>query len=589
MSTTIAGTFSGLNVSSIIQSIIAADSIPITNLQTADTNLQSTNTTLSALSTSLGQLSLQLQNFGFSTIFSTQAATLSNSSVGTAAVTQGAVPGTINLNVTKVATNTVLNGSTATEAFSGNTQLNTVLGETSIAGQTFTINGTQITLSDSTVLDDGNPNSTNSVIGLINNSGAGVTATYDSSSGKISLSSTSSNPIILGSSTDTSDFLQQAQLFNNGSGSVTSNIAIGRIDPNTSLQSANLNAPLTAGNFTINGVQVTYNAGDTLNNLIGNINSSNAGVTAVYDTYENRIVLSSTERGPQNITVSDGTSNAATALGLNSTQSQLQLGQATLFTVGSDPTVREADSGTLTSSDLGVGGLSFNVTGTGSTTITLAPDTTTVANALNAFVAQYNTTQTLIATDTSVDPSGTNPNGPLSTDLSVTFLASQLREVTSGSTSNTAAVRMLADLGINTNANDNTLTQVDPTKLQDALENHLSDVENLFNNAATGLTNTVQNVIDEYDDPISGVITAEQADNTSQVQFNQQLINGMNENIANEQTRLETEFAALDSLEGTTQGLSGVLNGTTSSSTSSSSSSTGSSSIGSVGSSTPSS
>jgi len=34
MSVTIGGTFSGLNVSAIIQAVIAADSIPMTNLET---------------------------------------------------------------------------------------------------------------------------------------------------------------------------------------------------------------------------------------------------------------------------------------------------------------------------------------------------------------------------------------------------------------------------------------------------------------------------------------------------------------------------------------------------------------------------
>ena len=47
MSVTIGGTFSGLNVSQIIQTIIQADSVPITNLQTDNTNIQASNTALS--------------------------------------------------------------------------------------------------------------------------------------------------------------------------------------------------------------------------------------------------------------------------------------------------------------------------------------------------------------------------------------------------------------------------------------------------------------------------------------------------------------------------------------------------------------
>jgi hypothetical protein len=66
----------------------------------------------------------------------------------------------------------------------------------------------------------------------------------------------------------------------------------------------------------------------------------------------------------------------------------------------------------------------------------------------------------------------------------------------------------------------------------------------------------------------------------------------MQANIATEQTNLENEFAALDTVEGDNQAISGILNGETTgtplsssgSSSSSSSSGSSSSSFGSVGS-----
>ena len=441
MSVTIGGTFSGLNVSSIIQAIIAADSIPITNLQTADTKLNSTNDTLDSLGSSLGTLSTQLQALT-PTLLGTQIATGSNTSVGTASVdgTTPAAPGSFSLNITQLATSTILTSGSTTGA-SGDTKLTTPpAGESSTNGEFFTINGKQITLSSTDVIDDGNPNSTNSVIGLINNSGAGVTATYNSTTGQISLSS--SSPILLGSSADTSDFLQQAQLFNNGTGTVASSVGLGRIDPTADLSTQSLAAPLTAGTFTINGVSITYNSGDSLNTLISNINSSGAGVTASYDSYEDQMVLTSTNSGPQNITVADGTGNIATALQLTSTDSQLQVGKPTLFTLGDSTTVRESNSNVISSAELNAPGVTFTASATGTTQITVAPDVTTIAAAINAFVAQYNTTQELISTDTSTtstssssstsdtSSSDTTTGGPLAGDNNFTFLAPQLREVT---------------------------------------------------------------------------------------------------------------------------------------------------------------
>ena len=603
MSVTIGGSFSGLNVSSIIQSIIAADSIPITNLQTDDTNLSKQSTTLGALGTSLGTLSTQLQALT-PTLLSTKAATVSSTTVGTATVNGTANSGTVSLDVTQVATTTVLRGGSSTGAFSdskltappaGNTNIGTVLNESSVNGETFTINGKQITLFSSDVLDDGNPNSTSSVIGLINNSGAGVTASYDSTTGKISLSS--SSPILLGSSTDTSDFLQQAGLYNNGADTVTSTTGIGRIDPDADLATAGLRTALNPGTFTINGVSITYNSGDTLNDLISNINASSAGVSAVYDTYDDQVVLSATQAGPENITVADGTGNIATALRLTSSDSQLQVGKPTLFTVNGSSEVRQSDSNTIDSSALGIPGLSFNVTGTGTTQVTVAPDVTTIAAALNAFVAQYNSTQELISTDTAESTSGatgtsdTSQNGPLSTDQNYTFLAPQLRQVTSGEINDTATIRMLSDLGIESNANDNTLTQVNTTELQNALTNNLSQVIALFDDPTSGLTNTVQTVLSSYNNSLNGVIVSEQNEISQQVAFNQNLITQMQANIAAQQTNLENEFAQLDTVEGNNQALSGILassTGTSTTSTSSSSSSSSSSSpssFGSVGSS----
>jgi flagellar hook-associated protein 2 len=118
MSVTIGGTFSGLNVSSIISTIIAADSIPITNLQTADTNLTQNSTDLGTLGTSLGVLSQQLQALNSPTLFKSLTATASNPAVGSATTSLGATSGALNINVTQLATPTVLTGGLAGGAVS---------------------------------------------------------------------------------------------------------------------------------------------------------------------------------------------------------------------------------------------------------------------------------------------------------------------------------------------------------------------------------------------------------------------------------------------------------------------------------------
>ena len=578
MAVTISGTYSGLDVSSIISALIAADSIPVTNLQTKDTKLSSQSTALSELSVSLGQVSLSLQSVGAANLFSSKTATSSNALVGAATVTGTASSGTTDINVTQLATSTALrSGSGANSKLtappSTGASITSVLNESSVQGQTFTVNGAQISLSDSDTLQ--------SVIDKINSSSANVTASYDGSTGAISLSSGS--PMVLGSGSDTSDFLQQAELFNNGTGAVTSMVGMGRVNADADLATAGLNTTPTAGTFTVNGVSISYTAGQTMNDVISAINSSNAGVTASYDSYEDQLVLTSNTRGPQSITVADGTSNLASALRLTSNDSTASVGKSTLFTINGSTTVRQSDSNIITAAQLGLNGVNFNATATGDTEITVAPDVTTIGNAINSFVSAYNAAQTLIATDLYVDPNDSTQNGVLSGDTNLTFLAPQLRAITSGSTNLTATVRMLSDLGISTNANDNTLTSVDTTKLQDALTNHLSDVQALFDDSTTGLTNTVQSVLGVYSDSLNGVIVNEQNSISSQVKFNKAQITTMQEQLSAEQTALENEFALLDQAEQSAQSLSGILSGSASTSSSSSGKL---SSLGSVGSST---
>ncbi len=419
------------------------------------------------------------------------------------------------------------------------------------------------------------------MVNAINSSSAGVTASYDDTTGDFSITSNSTAPVILGSAADTSDFLQQAGLYTTGTATVTSTTGLGRLNATSDLATSGLATAPTAGTFTINGVSINYNTGDSLNTLISNINASGAGVTAVYDSYDDQMVLSSSTRGAQDITVADGTSNIASALNLTSGSSTLSLGEPTEFTVNGGTQVRQSNSNTIDSSELGVPGISFTATSTGTTEVTVAPDVTSIAAAINAFVTQYNTTQEEISSLTAVNTADSADSGPLASDTNLTFLAPELRSATASEINDTDTIRMLADLGINTNANDNTLTEVNTTDLQNALTNNLSQVENLFNDPTTGLTTSVQNVINGYNDALNGVIVNEQNNIVQEITYNKNQITQMQANLTAEQTQLENEFSTLDEVEAQNDGISSILSGSTSSGSSSSSGTTSSS--GSVG------
>ena len=82
------------------------------------------------------------------------------------------------------------------------------------------------------------------------------------------------------------------------------------IDPTKTLSSLNLRTPVTAGYFTINGVQINVDPStQSLNDVINAINSSSAGVTASYDSTNDKLVITGNGNAVINLGSPGDTSN----------------------------------------------------------------------------------------------------------------------------------------------------------------------------------------------------------------------------------------------------------------------------------------
>src|SRR5262249_43336640 len=145
------------------------------------------------------------------------------------------------------------------------------------------------------------------------------------------------------------------QLFNNGGTSVTSSSALGHVQLTTSMTNAQLTTPLNdggsgQGQFTINGVTINFNAStDSIKNVLDRINASNAGVTASYDTLNNRFVLTNNVSGDIGVALQDVTGNFLAATGLSG--GALQHGQNLLYSLNGGPQlVNQSNTITKTSS-----------------------------------------------------------------------------------------------------------------------------------------------------------------------------------------------------------------------------------------------
>ncbi|MBH25090.1 MAG: hypothetical protein CMH57_11670 [Myxococcales bacterium] len=147
-----------------------------------------------------------------------------------------------------------------------------------VVGGAFDLNGTTIGVG---VLD-----TLNDVISRINNSGAGVTASWDGTSETITLTHDTLGANGITVSGDTSGFLSAFKL----DGALTS---VGELaDADKKIQDVAALAGISTGTASINGVSVSIDvANDSLNDVISRINGSGAGATASLQEGGQRFVL----------------------------------------------------------------------------------------------------------------------------------------------------------------------------------------------------------------------------------------------------------------------------------------------------------
>lgn len=560
MSVSLGGFFSGLDSSSLIQQLTQLSLQPAANLENSKVKLTEQSGAFGFVQTSMTSLKAKLTTLNDSSIYSGKAGKSTNGDIATVSVDYTAPSSSTQINITQVASNSVVKGGAIAGSYvdtklssvpAATDNISKVLGTTDYVGKTFTVNNSTITL--------GAGETINSLIAKIN-SVPGITAAFDASTGKFSL--TSGSTILLGSGADSSNFLQQSQLFNNGTGTVTSSSGVGRLTSSAAFTSSDLRSgtALASGTFTVNGVSVNYSTSDSLSTVLSNITNSSAGVIATYDNYTDRVVLTSKNRGSQNITVSDGTSSIATALRIKSTDSAITLGNSTQFTIGSDPTVRQSEDQTLSATELGLTGVTVTAIATGTVTIDVAPDTSTIKKAIDDFVNQYNSAQNLVKSYVKINTADLTQNGLLANDSTVSFLPSTIRAATTSQIRSTGTIRMLEDLGITGNAEDNTLTLSDSSKLLAALENHSDEVIDLFTNATSGLAYRLGGILDSYADSGTGALAVRQNSITEEKKRMDEEIERIKTRVAAEEIYLKNQFAALDSASARGQQTSSFFN-----------------------------
>jgi len=419
---TFPGIASGIDYNSIITKLTSMTLAPNTQLNAQIATLNAANAELIKINGMLSCVQTTLEALSDPDLFKTYTATSGNTNAATTAGISGkvATPGNYVVESTSVASSTQV----ASNVAAGHS-VRDVLASGTYAGQAsdtvplsssyaaVTPNdgatGGKITIDGVTVNYNSGSQSLQTILANIQtavraSADASFTIGYSGASDTITVSG--SQPITLGSAGDSGNLLQvlkldQAQVDNSGpSYTVTGTSGVGGIDQAAALDNtngANFTTAVTAGTFTINGVQISVDpTGDNLASILTRINASSAGVIASYDATTGQITLTNKATGPQSIVLGKAgdSSNFLTAAGLTvASGSSTTVGvQAKVVVQGPSGVAQTyySNSNTVTNAIPGIALTLLSNTNT-PFVVNVGQDTSRLVTAINTFSSAYNT------------------------------------------------------------------------------------------------------------------------------------------------------------------------------------------------------
>ena len=546
----LSGLASGFDWKTLVDKLATVERQPQTTMRNEQLAIQERNNAFSAIRTSLGTLQSRIEKLQDTGLFDSRTATSSDTDLATVTATEGAALGSFRISVSQLATASRLQGTanagaplSATSDVSG-LSLDSAGLATAITAGTFSINGQQVTVESTDTLG--------AVFAKIAAATNGdVTASYDPDTDKVTL--TSGSPIVLGSATDTSNFIQALRIHGNNAGTLSSDSELGSVRLDATIGNSNLATAVTggaAGQFSINGVSFDYDTTtDSLRDILGRINASSAGVIARYDSAADRFVLTNKETGSTGIALEDGAgSNFLQAVGwIGGT---LETGKNLLYSVDGGSTLTSR-SNTISESTSGLTGLNITALAEDTFTIDVGVDSSAISKAVTDFVDAYNTAQSQIDTYTlsSTDAQGKVTAGALAGDSEAIRLASQLRGLANKTLEGLGgSITSLSDLGIASNGYDDKLSTTGISSLDNAIAGDLESLRSFFADStegwAVGFGKFLESSIGD-----DGSLTAHQTTLTKQADGITTQIQDQEKTVQAEIERLTASFVAMESAQ----------------------------------------
>lgn len=559
MSFQISGLASDIDTRKLIDDLMYIERRPIRRLEDNLSIYKREKTAWGEVKTQLANLRTKLSPLKEQSTFNAKKTSSSNENVVKATADHTAIAGTYNLTVQQLATPSSMRSITDVGS-----PLDLDVAARDAGFATRPTNGF-ITMGEVidgqyryTQIEIDNTKSLNEITNDINTalSDAGLSLSVSFIDDKFQVVSDAGNEIRLGSGADTSNFLATTKVLSTSQtgSTIESSSTLGVVNLRANLENARFKTPLegTQGSFKINGVEISWDttdpSKDSLEDIMRQINNSNAKVRISYDSVGDKFTLVNTETGSKAITLEDVEGNFLEAIGLRSgtTYAETNLGKNALYTIDEINDGLQLSSSSNTVSNV-VTGVSFELNSISEekTRITISNDVNAVYDVISKFVSQYNSTMANLESKTATGVVGEDTRGVLSSNSSLRRLQTQLRGIVTSPAGNSDLYQTLNSIGISTTNKDNRLS-IDEAKLRSALETNSQDVYELFYNGSDGIYDKMDATLDSWLKSYDGIITTSTNSLDKQIRDTERRIEDMEYRMILREQHYEAKFLAME-------------------------------------------
>ena len=311
MELALSGLASGFDWKSVVDQLVDVERAPQRRARREQLEVSEKNRILGLLKDELNSLQTKSKTLKDSDLYQSRKTSVSDSTIGSSSVSAGAALGSYNFELFQKATTGVQKGGAdAGQSVDTSAVVASNGFGVGISTGTFTINDEVITVETADTLT--------TIFTKVTTADSDLAISYNSSTDKITLTSSSGKTLLLGSSNDSSNFLVASRLNNNGTSSVTSSFKLGGISQASTLSDANFNTTLvgSSGSFRVNGETVTWSSTDAVGAILAGITQSGGGVVASYDGVNDRFLMTNNTTGDVGISLEDVQGNFLQAIKL---------------------------------------------------------------------------------------------------------------------------------------------------------------------------------------------------------------------------------------------------------------------------------